>query len=83
MQFWTLNHIQPATYSTLNPHLFTTYYYNNKLGFNKLTADSKTPATEELVRSNATLFLSSSKQRNVSCFEKHTYTPLEMKTGEF
>jgi len=72
MQIWTLNHIEPATYSTLNPHMFTTCYYYKKLGFNKLAADSKTPATEEVVRSNTTLFLTSSKHRNVNCFEKHT-----------
>jgi len=51
--------------------------------FNKLAADSEMPANEKQVRSNATLFLSSSKHRNVSCFEEHIDTPLYMKTGEF
>jgi hypothetical protein len=51
--------------------------------FNKLAADSEMTATEELVRSNAILFLSSSKHRNVGCFEDHADTPLYMKTGEF
>jgi hypothetical protein len=83
MQFCTLHHIQSETYSTLNPHLFTTYYYNNKLVFNKPTADSEMPATEEIVRSNATLFLSSSKHINVCCFKEHTDTPLNMKSWEF
>ena len=83
MQFCTLNHIQPETYN-LQPHLFTTYYYNNKkLMYNKLAADSEMPATEELVRSNASLFLSSSKHRYVTCFEELTDTPLDMKAGEF
>ena len=41
------------------------------------------PVPKELVRSYATLFLSSGKNRNVCCFEGHTDTPLDMKTGEF
>lgn len=48
--------------------------------YNKLAADSEMPATEELVGSNASLFLSSSKHRNVIGFEEHTDKPLDMKT---
>ena len=49
MLFSALNHIQPATYSILNPHLFNAYYDKNKHVFNKPATDSEMPATEELV----------------------------------